>query len=140
MRNLLLAVFLFTIPAMGEMPEYLKDGVVTVTLANGETHTFSSNEFKVVPRVQVKAIENTVIADAPKANESKPLPSRTVVFHAGVGRDGLDVSHNGNEFRVQEKDAVVGGLTLCQRFDKETSLCASGFTNKTFTLGVGLDF
>lgn len=34
------------------MPKELKGAVITVTLANGKTHTFKSNEFMVVPRKQ----------------------------------------------------------------------------------------
>jgi hypothetical protein len=142
MKRLLLVVCLFVTPALADMPEYLKDGTVTVTLANGETHTFSSNDYKVVPRVQVSAETLAEAEAAPSTDELKAssLPSRTVILHAGVGQDGLSVSNSNNQFKVSERDAIVGGATLCQRTDSSMAVCASGFTNRTFTLGVGFDF
>lgn len=62
----------------------------------------------------------------------------TVILHAGTGKDGLDYHHDG-DYEVKEKDAMVGGLTACRSWSG-TGVCASGFTNKTFTLGLKFDF
>lgn len=63
----------------------------------------------------------------------------TVIVHAGVGNDGLDTSHNGSAYEVTEKMRAVGGLTGCRSVEGK-GLCASAFTNETYTLGVKFDF
>jgi hypothetical protein len=63
----------------------------------------------------------------------------SVILHAGVGKDGLKDSNNGSAFEVKERDNGVAGATYC-RSKESTGLCGSAFTNKTFLLGVKLDF
>lgn len=59
----LVLVMLFSVNCFAQkVPEYLKDGVITVTLKNGKTHTFSANEYAVVKREEKKLpVENTVV-------------------------------------------------------------------------------
>lgn len=63
----------------------------------------------------------------------------TVILHAGVGKDGLDRGNNGYAWEVSERNAGVLGATYC-RSENHRGLCGTGFTNKTFTLGLKFDF
>jgi hypothetical protein len=63
----------------------------------------------------------------------------SVILHAGVGKDGLKDKNNGSAFEVKERDNGIAGATYC-RSKESTGLCGSAFTNKTFLLGVKLDF
>lgn len=63
----------------------------------------------------------------------------TVIVHAGMGKDGLNNSNDGKQYNVSEKDAVVGGATVCRSRDG-AGLCGSAFTNKTFLMGLKFDF
>jgi uncharacterized protein YjdB len=137
MKYLVILMTMLVIPAFAEIPEYLKDGQITVTLSDGTQYTFSSNEYKVVPRAKTQQEQPT--ASTPEIVSLKDQrPSYSVIVHAGVGNDGLDVQNSGTTFDVSERSAVVGGLTLCKNIT-EVGLCATGYTNRTFTLGVKFD-
>lgn len=78
-------------------------------------------------------------ASSPKVEDkTKTKPKHLVILHAGVGKDGLRSDHPGSSHRVSERDAPIGGVTLCRTTDGP-GICASAFTNKTFTLGVKFD-
>jgi hypothetical protein len=63
----------------------------------------------------------------------------SVIIHAGVGNDGLDVDSDGNLHEVTEKRKPILGATLCHT--KNTfGICATGMSNETYTLGVKKDF
>lgn len=136
MKKLLVLISLLTLPALAQMPEYLKDGEITVTLKDGSVHKFSSNDFKVVPRVQAKPESIVVVAPEKKQR----LKNNQLIFHAGVGKDGLRVNSNSNSTHIEEKGKGVAGLTYCRGIEVELGLCASAFTNETFTLGISLEF
>lgn len=63
----------------------------------------------------------------------------SVIIHAGVGQDGLDVDSDGNLHEVTEKRRPVLGATICHT-KKTVGVCATGMSNETFTLGVKKDF
>ncbi len=51
MKKLLILMTLFTLTVKAEeIPNYLKEGEITVKLKNGKTYTYSTNEYKVVKR------------------------------------------------------------------------------------------
>lgn len=85
-----------------------------------------------------KGMENT-ISDQQQEIENNKKPYASVILHAGVGKKGLSNSLNGGEYEVAEKDGFVAGATLCGTTDK-TGLCGTALTNKTFLLGLKLDF
>jgi hypothetical protein len=142
MKKLLLTLTLLTLPAFAEIPEYLKDGVVTVTLKDGTVHTFSSNDYKVVPRVQqvpeleIQLAEESTPKQAPKVDHNK----NQLILHLGVGMNGLTSSGTNNSVLVEESREGVSGLTYCRNLTADGGVCATGMTNQTFTLGLSLEF
>lgn len=63
----------------------------------------------------------------------------SIILMGGVGRDGLDVSHNNDLYQVsQDRRPVVGG-TYCYTMTK-TGVCATALTNETYMLGIKRDF
>jgi hypothetical protein len=152
MKKLLLTLsFLaFAVPAQADMPEYMKDGVITVTLKDGNVYTFSTNEYKVVRRgqpasvlgqVQLRPIQ--VVEE--KVEEKDANYSYSVILHTGLGRDGLSTGHNGSQYYVTERDQSVLGLTFCandkpDRTKLRMGICGTALTNSTFLFGLKLDF
>lgn len=94
-------------------------------------------------RVNDQAVANQGLAQrAHDAEEvSKPYKSgyNTIILHAGAGKKGLTNSLNGGEYEVAEKDAFVAGLTGCRSVENK-GLCGTALSNKTFLLGLKLDF
>ena len=134
MKKLLVLIYLLTLPALAQIPEYLKDGEVTVTLKDGSVHKLSSNDFKLVPRTKPKP-KSIAKTTAQSVQQTK---SNRLIVHAGVGKDGLKVNSSNNYAQIEEKRKSIAGLTYCRGI--EVGLCASAFTNETFTLGIGLGF
>lgn len=110
----------------------------------------SRAEYKVVrvessPSVElpddIKAIANNLMRSV-RQNEVIARKYRegynTVILHAGAGKDGLEYKH-GSNYEVSEHDSFVAGVTGCRAYEGK-GLCASAFSNKTFTLGVKFDF
>jgi hypothetical protein len=131
-------VTLFTVASWAQ-PDYLRDGTITVTLADGAVYTFSTDEYKVVPRHGKVLTEYQEASGTATKGISHKSEKNTVIFHGGVGRKGLNVGHNGQSYVISEKDHPVLGLTYCRNLDT-LGLCAFGFTNSTFGLGVKLDY
>jgi hypothetical protein len=125
-----------------EIPEYLKDGIITVTLKDGSVHKFSTNDHKVVKRFKAPTLlEPAIVAQSKKSTEQRTEEAKnSVIFHAGMGKDGLSLDHNGSKHTVKEKYEAVGGLTYCRKAKDDASVCGTGMTNNTFTLGLKFDF
>ena len=150
MKKLLLTLsFLaFAVPAQADMPEYMKDGVITVTLKDGNVYTFSTNEYKVVRRGQPAPVLGQVQLRPIQVVEEKVATKRsnTVMLHAGIGQDGLSLSKPSNQYKVTERDAPVVGVTLCRNermlLDRNSrgGVCATALSNRTFLFGLKLDF
>jgi hypothetical protein len=150
MKYLFILGFL-SLPVLAEMPDYLKDGTITVTLKDGSSYKFSTNEYMVVKRgVKKEKVENkvdsSVVVTLPEESlveTSKELlvdrPYRLTV-HWGLGYNGLEAETNKKVTIVSEKPSFVLGATFSKKLDKQYSLSGSIFTNRLFTLGVGKDF
>lgn len=67
MKNVIIALtgLLFSLPAMavGPAPSYLQGGVITVTLKDGKTYTFSSDEYAVVKRGEETPLQVTKLEE-----------------------------------------------------------------------------
>jgi len=127
-KLLLTAGLLLTGAAYAEMPAYLKGATVTVTIANGETHSFKSEEFKVVPRIAVKA-------------PVSPVVKRTrLLLAVGGGPDGLSTKAVGSSTQVEMRNKAVWGVGLQQEIGNGYSLGVLGVSNGTVLGTVGKDF
>lgn len=140
MKKYIVAILLsvFSAQAQEEVPAYLKDSVITVTLKDGKVYTFSGNEYKVVRRgskakpVEAELQKVTIVNHVRKRNR--------LVVHGGMGFDGLDVSNLNNTVTVKQSKEPVFGISLSRDFDYDFSLSATVLTNQTYLLGVGQDF
>lgn len=142
MKKLIIALSLLVQPAFGEaLPEYMKDGEITVKLKDGKTYTFSANQMKVVPRKEKKKAVSAPEQTITKQTEEKAkYDKNSLLLHAGLGRMGLQSKYNNGQHQISERDQVpVGGATYCRNMGSG-GLCASGFTNSTFTLGIKVDY
>lgn len=151
----LILALVFSPIVSAEMPEYLKGGTVTVTLKDGTQYTFSSDEYMVARRDQANdrvvaayaqgartgavagaaAVKEVMEAEAAKANKKW----RASVM-GGVGSDGLDTKMTSNSVEVTERQQFVYGFGLSYKVHGDVSVGGQLLSNKTYTLGVGLDF
>lgn len=137
----LLGLLLFVTPvvfAQDLPPEYLKDATITVTLKDGTTHTFSANTHKVVKRGTDSGPNKAVPVSV--VSESQRVKKNHLSVHVGVGFDGLRTERSPNEVRVDERRATVWGVGYSRLLDGDLRVHVNGFSNSTFTLGLGLDF
>jgi hypothetical protein len=116
-------------------PSYLKDGKIVVTLKNGKSYEFSTNEYKVVRRGTGKKSDKK----AQPAQEEEPSQNR-VRLMGGVGPNGFKTSVSPGLAHVETSYGVVGGLGYDRKLGKKYSINGSAYTNGTFSLGLGLDF
>lgn len=138
------------------------DGMTKEQLAGYEIQIVEKSSGKVVGKmsraeykvVRIDSSAQSVDVEAMKA-KLKPIIERvkenariandyrsgynTVILHAGTGKKGLTNSLNNGEYEVAEKDAFVAGATLCRSVENK-GLCGTALSNKTFLLGLKLDF
>lgn len=138
MKKILLSLAVFATQSFAnEMPEYMKNGIITVTLADGKQYTFSSNAFKVVPRVQESKEEGQDKGSKKLAVASK---KNRITVHGGGGFVGLKSKTTGSNTEVSQRGGAIGGVSLSHSVTEDYSISGTALSNKTFLLGVGLDF
>lgn len=129
-----------------ETPAYLKDGTITVTLKNGKSYTFSSNEYAIVLRKPKSSMIIPVIGsveEKPIVKQAPELPyyKNRVSLLVGYGLTGQQsVSSGPNHVDIEQKKGAVGGISLQRDLNKEYHIIGVGTTNQTFMLGVGKGF
>lgn len=146
MKALILAVFtLFSFSSMA-MPKYLEGANVTVTLKNGKTYTYKSEDMAVVPRQNMN-INKTKVKFAKKImkamEEEKIVPNKKnrVYVLGGYGSTGdLDVSTNGKKYEVEHDKGFVGGVGYQRKVNEDVNVGVQVQTNGTTSLSVGTDF
>lgn len=146
MKNLMIALALmFSMTAQAEeVPSYLKDGVITVTLKDGKVYTFSANEYKVVKRgakaKPIAKVEKSEQQQAPAAPAQESHKNRIslLVGHGLTGK--MNLSSGPSTVDVQQDRDVIGGVMLQRDLNKDYHLIGGALTNKTFLLGVGVGF
>lgn len=140
---ILAALFLGLAVNAEEVPEYMRDGVITVTLKSGKTYTYSLNEYKVVRRWQAaEETEEAVEHHHRKHVEQHPAEhSRNrIAVHSGVGPDGLKAAAAGNDVTVSQRYRALIGVSYSRKLDDRFSLQGTYLSNDTLTLGLGYDF
>jgi len=147
MKYLILILTMFSVIAQAdEMPAYMKDGVITVTLKDGKSYTFSSNEYMVVARhPKVAAPVVAVAPSAPKQSQpevpSEPAYKNRISLVVGYGYNGkLKTSESPNQVDVDQQKGAVGGVVLQRDLNTKYHIMGEALTNQTFLLGIGRGF
>lgn len=124
MKKLLLAVTILlslTVSAQ-EVPDYLKDGIILVRLANGKIYSFSANEYAVVKRgakaqkapesdslnsFQFSKAERAALVAAPlEADRKKNIISGEILR----SQKGLQINKSSNQVDAENKYKFGVGL------------------------------
>jgi hypothetical protein len=104
-------------------PAFLKGATVTVTLKNGKTHTFKSEEYAVVPRLSESPDAEPVAAPVAKAQEKAPLSRpNSVKLYGGVGPNMPQVEGNGSDYSVKQQYGFNYGLGYGRKLSDPISL------------------
>jgi hypothetical protein len=149
-KYLFLASITLTLNAYENMPEYLKDSTVTVTLKNGKEYKFDGNGWKVVSRTKSDqltleglkrgaAFANGYSLGREHAESSEPSKN-TLILQAGVGRTGVKDYKEGSAHVMEETSGPVLGLTYCRDLKYKLAPCATAITNETFMMGLKYGF
>ena len=145
MKLLILVTLLFSVSAMAQ-PKYLEGAQVTVTLKNGKTYTYSSEEMAIVKRnnlTKYKPLKQFVkhVDEAFKEERIVPNKKNRVYLLGGYGSTGnLDVSTNGNKYEVKHDKGFVGGIGVQRKLNNEVNIGVQVQSNGTSSLSVGHDF
>lgn len=130
-----------------ETPGYLKDGIITVTLKNGKSYSFSTNEYMVVKRGAAKT---------ELAKEEKPLAAPVVVRQSTSSNSkrlkhivsgevlrstqGFDTKVSGNQTDVTERKKIGVGVQYQYNFYKDLFMGGRVDTNGGAGVSLGLGF
>lgn len=148
MKNLLIAISFFVsgIVYANEMPKYLKGATVTVTLKDGKTYTYKSEDMAVVKRNNID-INAAALAEHKQIKrqikEKKIVKNRKnrVYVLGGYGQTGnMDVSTNGQTYEVKHDMGAVGGIGFQRKVNEKFNLGIQVQTNDTTSISAGFDF
>lgn len=126
-------------------PSYLKDGKGVITLKNGNKFKFSSNEYAVVKRSNMKKdIGNDAekrfakrIIRALKERRIVPNKMNRVYLLGGYGATGgLDQNDN----IVNPDEGFVGGIGYQRKLNQDINVGIQVQSNNTTSFSVGYDF
>ena len=133
--SILISTMFFMLSAHAGSYQVPKDAVIKVFDKNGkQIGEMSRSEYKVV-----KIVKSRKVLKIRKLNKQYREKHSSFIVHAGIGKNGLNEGHDGSNHVVREKDAMVFGATYCYT-KKGSGICATGMTNKTYTIGVKKDF
>jgi hypothetical protein len=134
--------------AVGPAPEYLKGGVITVTLKNGKTYTYSADEYAVVKRGQES--KPLPLASKDSSEESVPAPQQAEtkveghknIISVGAVRSqrGLNVTENANSVEVSSKKQIGAQLQYQRRVTDKVYLGGQLDTNQGVGVNIGVGF
>lgn len=146
MKLIALLTALLMMPALAqEVPGYMKDGVITVTLKNGKQYTFSANEYKVVSRKASPKQELAKQEEAkPQGNYRAPAePKRLKHIVSGEvvrSNGGLDTKTRSNDVEVRNKKELGLGLQYQYNFHGDMFMGGRVDTNGGAGLNLGVGF
>ena len=139
---MILVLFSFTALAE-EIPAYMRDGEIVVTLKNGKVYKYSTNEWKVVRRgtsPKAKPIEDAPKKEMAKEDAPNALKNRFRLL-GGYGLTGrLQTVKDANSVEVSNKFGAVGGIGYDRLLTKKISAGATLLNNETYLLNIGLDY
>jgi hypothetical protein len=132
--------------AVGPAPKELRGGKIVVTLADGQSYTFSSDEYAVVKRgEEEKTLKILPVADV-ETEEELVLPPETVahknIVSLGVVRSqqGFNVSSNPSVVSVETKNELAGQLQYQRLLDERLYLGGQIDTNGGVGANLGVGF
>lgn len=148
MKQILLLTVLFS-QACFPQEAYLKGGVITVALKNGQSYKFSSDEYMVVKRHGPAAAPVDIAADDEVGTDEAVLimlgeaaaeqPYR-FTLHGGIGPNYEIYRKSQYQVIVREKKEFVFGASLSRKVSKDASVTGTALSNDTYLLGLGMDF
>lgn len=145
MKKLITLAFLFTINSFAaEVPDYLKDGTITVTLKDGKAYTFSANEYMVVKR-ESKPFKIPVISLADPKPEIKPAKVEKRLKHIVSGEilrsnGGLNTKTSANQVEVENRKQLGVGLQYQYNLVDDVFVGGRVDSNGGTGLSLGLGF
>lgn len=123
-----------------DVPKFLEDATITVTLKNGASTSVPARLFKVVPRKQqflTVATEKSIV----KTCEVKNLHRNRASAIGSVGPTGnLTSKTSGTTTTVDIEHGAVGALQYQRLLTDELSVGVQAGTNKGAGLMLGIDF
>lgn len=132
------------------MPKYLEGATVTVTLKNGKTYTYASEDMAVVPRKNLgkheaasKAHLGALKVIDGKITEGKIVrnkKNRLYILGGYGNRSKLKHSTNGQTFEVKHRRGFVGGVGYQRKLNEDINAGVQIQTNGTSSLSLGTDF
>jgi len=102
------------------------------TIADDKNQRFSQCE---TMKKKKKMVKKVVV----KAVESKQKKNRIQV-HAGAGPDGLYEKTDNNKTSISENLKPIVGLQYSRVLENDFSVGVSGFSNKSLTFSIGIDY
>lgn len=127
-----------------DLPGYMRDGKIVVTLKDGKSYEFSVNEYMVVRRGsgQAKAEQQAEEVAPRKQAEEGPVAAgpNAVKVYGGVGPSDLKVATGATSVTIDQDYGPVLGLGYSRQLSRRISLDAVGLSNKTGLLGLGYSF
>ena len=125
MKNaiMMFVALMFSQAFLADQPAYLKDAVITVTLTDGKTYTYSANEYMVVKRGAKKAekqVEETQKENKEVAAQPVPTKDDKNIISIGIVRSqrGFNTAMNGSTVDVETKKEL-GASVQYQRQIKD---------------------
>lgn len=145
---LTIALVLISLSVFAEdIPTYLKDGVITVTLKDGKQYSFSANEYKVVKRGSKAKVEitNTKVEQSKEKAPAQPTPpqemSKNIVsFEVLKSSNGLTTSKNSNKVEVEETKKLGVGIQYQRNVYEDLFIGGRVDSNGGVGLSLGLGF
>lgn len=118
-----------------EIPDYMKDGEIVVTLKDGRKYTFSTNEWKVVRRGSKAKEQPARLAETPETNRNR------IRVLGGVGPSGgLNISSTPSSATISTDSGAVLGVGYDRLINDKLSVGGQIQTNDTVLINVGVDF
>jgi hypothetical protein len=148
MKNLFILLSLFIVNLAQaaeeiEVPKHMRDGKIVVTLKDGKSYEFSTNEYMVVRRkakskpVAVAPVSQVAVE---KVKEPKPLNRNRVRLLGSYAPSGFNYSITGDTLTVRSTNGGVVGLGYDRLIGDRFSLGGAILTNGTYLLNAGVDF
>jgi len=143
-KLILILTLLFTTTVFPEeMPKYMKDGIITVTLKDGKVYTFSTNEYMVVKRGAKKEASPVTIIEQKEEKTViavQPRKKHILSAMAGFSRHDLDSKVSGTGVYTENDHDFDFGIQYQYEVSQDIYLNVLGTVNETGLIGVGFGF
>lgn len=136
----IVALAISTTALASDVPEYMRGGKIVVTLKDGKSYEFSTDEYMVVRR-HATAPPTTEAPVQVVERSSRSEETRNVITaFIGSGAGGLQTQHNPSSVTINSRQVGVFGFGFSRRISELFSVQAVGLSNRTGVLGLGVNF